>query len=88
MRKWDCSPPRDSATSSRSAEATVRFFNLEYPKPETFVPRFLRREIPERISYKGLEERRWIWAAALDFYAGSSVVAPRGWPRTVLRSAG
>ena len=31
------------------------FFNLEYIKPEPFVPRFLRREISERISYKGVE---------------------------------
>jgi N-methylhydantoinase A len=31
------------------------FFNLEYRKPEPFVPRYLRREIPERISYKGVE---------------------------------
>jgi N-methylhydantoinase A len=31
------------------------FFNLEYRKPEPFVPRFLRREIRERINYKGVE---------------------------------
>jgi N-methylhydantoinase A len=31
------------------------FFNLEYSKPKPFVPRHLRREIPERISYKGIE---------------------------------
>jgi N-methylhydantoinase A len=30
------------------------FFNLEYPKPKPFVTRYLRREIPERISYKGV----------------------------------
>lgn len=29
------------------------FFNLEYKKPTPFVPRYLRREVPERISYKG-----------------------------------
>jgi len=29
------------------------FFNLEYQKPVPFVPRYLRKEIPERISYKG-----------------------------------
>lgn len=29
------------------------FFNLEYRKPVPFVPRYLRKEIPERISYKG-----------------------------------
>jgi len=33
------------------------FFNLEYPKPKPFVPRYLRRELPERISYKGLESK-------------------------------
>src|SRR3990172_4400991 len=33
------------------------FFNLEYPKPKPFVPRYLRREIPERISYKGIESK-------------------------------
>ncbi len=31
------------------------FFNLEYRKPEPFVPRYLRREIKGRINYKGLE---------------------------------
>jgi len=29
------------------------FFNLRYQKPEPFVPRYLRREISERLSYKG-----------------------------------
>ncbi len=29
------------------------FFNLRYKKPEPFVPRYLRREIPERMTYKG-----------------------------------
>jgi len=29
------------------------FFNLEYQKPKPFVARYLRRELPERISYKG-----------------------------------
>jgi N-methylhydantoinase A len=33
------------------------FFNLEYPKPKPFVERHLRREIPERISYKGIESK-------------------------------
>lgn len=33
------------------------FFNLEYPKPKPFVERSLRREIPERISYKGVESK-------------------------------
>ena len=31
------------------------FFNLEYKKPKPFVPRYLRREIPGRMSYKGEE---------------------------------
>ncbi len=32
------------------------FFNLHYEKPKPFVPRYLRRELPGRLSYKG-EER-------------------------------
>ena len=31
------------------------FFNLHYKKPEPFVPRYLRRELPGRMSYKGEE---------------------------------
>ena len=31
------------------------FFNLEYRKPEPFVPRYLRREVKGRINYKGVE---------------------------------
>jgi N-methylhydantoinase A len=31
------------------------FFNLEYRKPEPFVKRHLRREVKERINYKGVE---------------------------------
>jgi N-methylhydantoinase A len=31
------------------------FFNLEYRKPEPFVERYLRREVKERINYKGIE---------------------------------
>ncbi len=31
------------------------FFNLHYRKPKPFVPRYLRREVPGRISYKGAE---------------------------------
>jgi len=31
------------------------FFNLHYAKPEPFVPRFLRREVAGRMSYKGEE---------------------------------
>lgn len=29
------------------------FFNLRYRKPEPFVPRYLRREVPERLNYRG-----------------------------------
>lgn len=31
------------------------FFNLHYEKPKPFVPRYLRRELPGRLSYKGEE---------------------------------
>jgi N-methylhydantoinase A len=31
------------------------YFNLDYEKPESFVPRYLRREVPGRINYKGTE---------------------------------
>jgi len=31
------------------------FFNLEYRKPEPFVPRYLRREVRGRINYKGMK---------------------------------
>ncbi|MFM2278079.1 MAG: hypothetical protein RLZZ444_310 [Pseudomonadota bacterium] len=31
------------------------FFNLHYRKPEPFVPRYLRREVPGRMSYHGEE---------------------------------
>jgi N-methylhydantoinase A len=31
------------------------FFNLDYRKPKPFVPRYLRKELPGRISYKGEE---------------------------------
>jgi N-methylhydantoinase A len=31
------------------------FFNLHYEKPKPFVPRYLRRELPGRISYRGEE---------------------------------
>jgi N-methylhydantoinase A len=33
------------------------FFNLHYEKPKPFVPRYLRRELPGRITYKGEELR-------------------------------
>jgi len=31
------------------------FFNLHYAKPEPFVPRYLRQEVPGRLTYKGEE---------------------------------
>lgn len=31
------------------------YFNLEYNKPQPFVPRYLRRVLPGRINYKGVE---------------------------------
>lgn len=31
------------------------FFNLHYEKPKPFVPRYLRKELPGRMSYKGVE---------------------------------
>jgi N-methylhydantoinase A len=31
------------------------FFNLHYRKPPPFVPRYLRRELPGRMTYKGVE---------------------------------
>ena len=31
------------------------FFNMRYTKPEAFVPRYLRREVPGRMTYKGEE---------------------------------
>ncbi|MGE3308074.1 MAG: hydantoinase/oxoprolinase N-terminal domain-containing protein, partial [Rhizobiaceae bacterium] len=31
------------------------FFNLHYEKPKAFVPRYLRRELPGRMSYRGEE---------------------------------
>ena len=31
------------------------FFNLHYQKPKPFVPRYLRRELPGRMSYRGQE---------------------------------
>ncbi len=33
------------------------YFNLEYQKPKPFVSRFLRREVPGRINYKGEETK-------------------------------
>ena len=31
------------------------FFNLHYEKPQPFVPRYLRAEVPGRMTYKGVE---------------------------------
>src|SRR4030066_2561623 len=33
------------------------YFALPYPKPKPFVSRYLRREVPERINYKGAESK-------------------------------
>jgi len=41
------------------------FFNLHYQKPAPFVPRYLRRELPGRMSYKG-EEQKPLDLAPLD----------------------
>ena len=40
------------------------FFNMLYEKPAPFVPRYLRREVPGRMSYRG-EERRALDLAGL-----------------------
>ncbi len=45
------------------------FFNLHYVKPEPFVPRYLRHEVPGRMTYKG-EERE-----ALDLSALPEIIA-------------
>ncbi|NOZ70819.1 MAG: hydantoinase/oxoprolinase family protein, partial [Chloroflexi bacterium] len=45
------------------------YFNLEYQKPQPFVPRYLRREVPGRISYKGIESK------PLDLSALSDILA-------------
>lgn len=34
------------------------FFNLDYPKPKPFIDRYLRREVTERINYKGVVEKK------------------------------
>ncbi len=44
------------------------FFNLEYKKPKPFVPRYLRREVPGRMSYKGEELK------PLDFSGLSAIL--------------
>ena len=52
------------------------FFNLMYEKPVPFVPRYLRRELPGRMSYTG-EERTPLdlsgLAAILDDFRGDGV---------------
>ena len=45
------------------------YFNLDYEKPAPFVPRYLRREIPGRITYRGLERH------ALDLDGLTQIVA-------------
>ncbi len=45
------------------------FFNLHYRKPEPFVPRYLRRELPGRMTYRGAER------APLDLSALPGIVA-------------
>jgi len=45
------------------------YFNLEYEKPKPFVSRYLRRELPGRINYKGVE------AAPLDLSGLPAILA-------------
>ncbi len=49
------------------------YFNLEYEKPKPFVSRYLRRELPGRINYKGVEaaplDLSNLWAILADFQA-------------------
>jgi N-methylhydantoinase A len=45
------------------------FFNLHYVKPEPFVPRYLRREVGGRLSYKGEEMRPLDLSALPDIVA-------------------
>jgi len=45
------------------------FFNLAYPKPKPFVPRHLRRELPERISYKGAVSKPLDLSGLVDILA-------------------
>ena len=54
VRKWDCSPPRDPRHPRDRPRQLSGLLQPGVPQAEAFVPRFLRREIPERISYKGL----------------------------------
>ncbi|NOZ72096.1 MAG: hydantoinase/oxoprolinase family protein [Chloroflexi bacterium] len=45
------------------------YFNLEYQKPKPFVPRYLRREVPGRINYKGIESKPLDLSALPDILA-------------------
>lgn len=45
------------------------FFNLKYKKPEPFVERFLRRELPGRVDFRGQEQ------VALDLGGLAAIVA-------------
>ncbi len=54
------------------------FFNLEYRKPEPFVPRHLRREVGGRINYKGVETAPLELSevpAILDYFRAEGVEA-------------
>jgi N-methylhydantoinase A len=45
------------------------YFDLAYPKPKPFVQRYLRREVPERINYMGIESK------PLDLSGLSDIIA-------------
>ncbi len=54
------------------------YFNLEYNKPSPFVRRYLRREVPGRINYKGIEAQELDLsglAAILDDFRAEGVEA-------------
>ncbi len=46
------------------------FFNLHYEKPKPFVPRYLRKELPGRMSYKGEEMRELDLSGLTGILAG------------------
>ncbi|MDE2760526.1 MAG: hydantoinase/oxoprolinase family protein [Paracoccaceae bacterium] len=46
------------------------FFNLHYEKPPPFVPRYLRRELPGRMTYQGEEMRPLILDGLADIING------------------
>ena len=54
------------------------FFNIHYRKPEPFVPRYLRREVPGRMTYKGEEREKLDLSglpAILDDFRADGVAA-------------